>query len=171
MVRETYDDVPRHTVLKIKPWTLTSTILMRATLFNLNPGDGNDILSTIPSGKVRLEMKFRAPILHTTTLTHTKTLFKWRVSCLTYTIKYVILWCVAFRTATLMGFQVFYTPSLVHSQHAPHPHPMGAHWLALILEKDGKATLLKYCQSYGRNPFLCLFSFWKCEASNTWRPM
>lgn len=37
-------------------------------VFNLNPSDDNDALSVISNGNLRLEMRFRTPLPHTTTL-------------------------------------------------------------------------------------------------------
>ncbi|XP_040903619.1 uncharacterized protein F54H12.2-like [Toxotes jaculatrix] len=37
-------------------------------VFNLNPGEDNDALSPISNGNLRLEMRFRVPLPHTTTL-------------------------------------------------------------------------------------------------------
>ncbi|GAA6228946.1 uncharacterized protein F54H12.2-like [Lates japonicus] len=37
-------------------------------VFNLNPGDDNDALSPVSNGNLRLEMRFRVPLPHTTTL-------------------------------------------------------------------------------------------------------
>ncbi|GAA6234170.1 uncharacterized protein F54H12.2-like [Lates japonicus] len=37
-------------------------------VFNLNPGDDNDALSPVSNGNLRLEMRFRVPLTHTTTL-------------------------------------------------------------------------------------------------------
>ncbi|KAF7650865.1 hypothetical protein LDENG_00119460 [Lucifuga dentata] len=37
-------------------------------VFNLNPGEDNDSLSPVSNGNLRLEMRFRVPLPHTTTL-------------------------------------------------------------------------------------------------------
>ncbi|TWW54263.1 hypothetical protein D4764_0293340 [Takifugu flavidus] len=37
-------------------------------VFNLNPSDDNDALSTVSNGNLRLELRFRTPLPHTATL-------------------------------------------------------------------------------------------------------